>query len=123
MRCGVSAKTGQLIYDWEHCLQSIDKCLTTRIGSRVLRRHLGADVPAYIDANGDENTIMHLFQAITQALDDPVGGEPGFSLQKIEMVQAGRDGAYHFVMNGIFYPNGHLGDWSLKQEKVAIWPN
>jgi len=122
MRCGISAETGQLIYGWEHCFQSIRKCLTTRIGSRCLRRHMGADVPNYIDANGDERTIMELFRSIIEALDDPDSGEPGFSVQRIEMAQAERDGAYHFIMDGVFYPNGHLGDWSVRESRQAIWP-
>ncbi|WP_019222494.1 GPW/gp25 family protein [Bartonella rattaustraliani] len=116
MRCGISEKDGSLLYGFAHCQQSIRKCLMTRIGSRVLRRHYGCDVGAYQDANADSATLMQLYQEIVQALDNPECGEPGFSLQRIDLIKATREGVFSFVLRGVFYPNGHLGDWSQGQE-------
>ncbi|UNE53509.1 GPW/gp25 family protein [Bartonella machadoae] len=115
MRCGVNEKDGSLLYGWAHCCQSLRKCLTTKIGTRVLRRHYGCDVGAFQDANADPATILQLYQAIVQALNDPECGEPGFSLQKIDLIKATREGTFHFVLTGVFYPDGHLGDWSHKE--------
>lgn len=122
MRSGVCATTGRLLYVWDHCLQSIRKCLTTRIGTRVLRRHYGSDVPPMQDQNADAGTIMQLYLAIVEALDDPDCGEPGFSLQKIDMVQYGRPGKFVFVLSGVWYPRGHLGDWSIHEAAETTWP-
>ncbi|KEG17045.1 GPW/gp25 family protein [Bartonella bacilliformis] len=115
MRCGVSEKDGSLLYGWDHCQQSIHKCLTTKVGTRVLRRHYGCDVGTFQDANADPATIMQLYQEIVQALDDPECGEPGFSLQRIDLTKATRKGIFCFVLTGVFYPHGHLGDWSHKE--------
>ncbi|WP_273755248.1 GPW/gp25 family protein [Bartonella sp. MM73XJBT.G] len=117
MRCGMSEKDGSLLYGWDHCQQSIHKCLMTRVGTRVLRRHYGCDVKEFQDANADPATILRLYQEIVQALDDPECGEPGFSLQRIDLTKATREGTFHFVLRGIFYPDGHLGDWSHGQER------
>lgn len=121
MRNGINAENGQLIYGWDHCLQSIRKCLTTRFASRVLRRHLGCDVLSFQDQNAAPDVIMTLYMAIVEALDDPDGGEPGFSLQSIDLVQFGRDGKFGFLLTGIFYPRGHLGDWSVREAKDVTW--
>lgn len=121
MRTGINAENGQLIQGWEHCLQSIRKCLTTRFSSRVLRRHLGCDVPEFQDQNAALSVIMSLYMTIVEALDDPDGGEPGFSVQHIDLVQFGRDGQFGFLLTGIYYPHGHLGDWSVRENKNVTW--
>lgn len=122
MRVGVNAATGQLLYGWDHCIQSIGKCLTTRFETRALRRHLGCLVPDIQDANAEPRTILELYVAIADALNDPDGGEPGFSLQTIEMVEYGRAGRFAFILDGIYYPRGHLGDWSLSERVTLNWP-
>lgn len=121
-RVGVNAKTGQLLYGWDHCVQSIGKCLTTRVATRALKRHIGSDVPLFQDANADAATILKLYRAITEALNDPDGGEPGFSLQRIEMIGWGRKGRFAFLLTGIWYPFGHLGDWSVRETVTTRWP-
>ncbi|WEK04563.1 MAG: GPW/gp25 family protein [Candidatus Devosia phytovorans] len=39
---GVDRRTGKLISNYEHALQSVEVIFTTRIGERVMRRHFGA---------------------------------------------------------------------------------
>ncbi len=60
-----------------------------------MRRHYGCDVGAFQDANADPATMMQLYQAIVEALDDPGCGEPGFSLQRIDLTKATREGTFH----------------------------
>lgn len=113
MRVGTDAQTGQLITGWDHCVQSMGKLLSTRFATRPARRHLGNDVPELQDANASTLTIFKAFASVADALGDPDGGEPGFALQSIEMAQYGRDGRFVFILDGIFYPRGHLGDYSV----------
>ncbi|MEC9247317.1 MAG: baseplate assembly protein [Pseudomonadota bacterium] len=119
MRTGTDAETGMLLTGWDHCVQSIRKCLTTRIASRVIRRHLGCLVPELQDQNADPRTIFKVYVAIAEALADPDGGEPGFGLRTIELVEAGRSGRFVFLLDGIFFPRGHLGDFSIREDRQA----
>ncbi len=121
MRTGVDASTGKVLTGWAHCVQSINRCLTTRYGTRVMRRHLGSLVPELQDANADALTIFKVFAAIAEALNDPDGGEPGFSLKTIELVEYGRAGRFAFQMNGDWFPRGHLGDFSTSEPTEYLW--
>ncbi|MCT7668209.1 GPW/gp25 family protein [Shinella kummerowiae] len=121
MRTGVDARTGKVLTGWDHCVQSIGRCLTTRIASRVQRRHLGCLVPELQDDNADPLTIMKAYVSIADALNDEKGGEPGFNLTSIDLVRGGRDGRFVFLMDGDHYPNGHLGDWSVSEPRTASW--
>lgn len=121
MRTGIDAVTGKVLTGWSHCVQSIGRCLTTRIASRVQRRHLGCMVPELQDENADPATIMRSYVSIAEALNDPQGGEPGFNLTSIDLVRSGRDGRYVFVLDGDFFPNGHRGDWSVREPRSASW--
>lgn len=119
MRTGIDAQTGKLLTGWAHCVQSIGKCLTTRFRTRMLRAYIGSLVPEMQDQNADAKTIFKVYMSIAEALNDPVSGEPGFSLQTIEMVEYGPSGRFVFLLDGIFYPRGHLGDYSLQERKSA----
>jgi phage baseplate assembly protein W len=118
MRVGVDAETGALLTGWDHCAQSIGKCLTTRLNTRCYpARHFGGLVPELQDRNSDAGTIFSAYVAIATALNDPDGGEPGFNLTAIDLADAGRTGRFLFVLEGIFYPEGHAGDFSLREDR------
>ena len=118
MRTGLDAKTGEVLTGWDHCAQSIGTCITTRFASRVLRRHLGSNVPALQDQNADPATIFEVYRAIAEALNDPDGGEPGFNLKTVDLVEYGRAGRFVFLLEGDYFPRGHLGDFSIREDRV-----
>ncbi|WP_336801982.1 GPW/gp25 family protein [Kaistia sp. MMO-174] len=88
--------------------------LSTRIESRVMRRTFGSTVPQLQDANATRRILLELYVAIADAL---AKWEPGFRLQTIDLIKGGRDGVFMFVLSGIFYPRGHLGDYSLSEPR------
>lgn len=122
MRLGVDATTGKMLTGWDHCVQSIGKVLTTRFNTRVMRRHLGSVVPEMQDQNADPMTLFRLYAAIANALNDTDSGEPGFNLRTIEMVEAQRSGRFVFLMEGDYFPLGHLGDFSVREQRSISYP-
>jgi phage baseplate assembly protein W len=114
MRTGLDASTGQVLTGWDHCVQSIGIILTTRVGSRVMRRSFGSGLRDLQDRNPDPRTMIEIFGAIAQALRTH---EPGFRLRRITPLKVGDDGVAEFDLSGTFYPYGHLGDYSTSEER------
>jgi len=77
---GMNAETGELLTGVPHLKQSIQQILTTRIGTRVLRRKFGSTVPDLIDSPANSQTIMKFYAAIAIALRD---FEPRFKLTRV----------------------------------------
>ncbi|SFD76256.1 hypothetical protein SAMN05428997_1534 [Bosea sp. CRIB-10] len=117
MRHGFDATTGKPLSGWAHCVQSIAVILTTRIGSRVMRRAFGSLVPELQDRNATPLLIMQVYAAVAAALR---AYEPGFRLRTIQLSRSGADGIFAFQISGIFYPRGHLGDYSISETRSAV---
>jgi len=95
---------------WDHCRQSIADIVTTAIGARVIARAYGSNVPALIDRPQNPATLIAHYAAIAGALRK---WEPGFKLTSVQATQLGADGVAGISAVGVFYPNGHLGDYTL----------
>lgn len=117
MRTGTDARTGMLLTGWDHCVQSIGIILTTRFGSRVMQRDFGSRLADLQDRNGTPKLIMEMYAAVAEALRR---WEPGFRLRTVQLMRAGADGVFAFEIAGIFYPRGHLGDYTVSEERSAL---
>lgn len=122
-RVGIDAKTGRCLFGWEHCLQSIVAILTTELGERVQLRGFGSDLPSIIDRPQNVDTIVDLYVATAQALEARVEegrqlGEPGFVLLRANL-DAKTPGIVRLEVSGVFFENGHLGDYSNPVERAA----
>ncbi|RAI01101.1 baseplate assembly protein [Acuticoccus sediminis] len=102
---GADRVTGAPLTDWSHVLQSIHVILTTPIGSRVMRRDFGSELPALIGQPMTTKTILALYVAAYVAL---VRWEPRFNLTNVQVSQAGPDGRLGLDLTGEYYPTGHL---------------
>jgi phage baseplate assembly protein W len=118
-RHGMNAATGQLLSGWPHVVQSIGVILTTRLATRVMRRTFGSRLKELQDAPGNRRTLLEVYAAVADAL---AKWEPGFRLQTVELTRAGPDGVYAFVLTGIYYPRGHLGDFTLSEPATTRLP-
>jgi uncharacterized protein len=118
MRAGMDRETGRLLEGWEHCAQSIGVILTTRVGWRVMRRAFGSELRALQDRNPDPATMLSVFSSIASALRR---WEPGFRLTRIVPDRIGADGVTVLTLAGTFYPRGHLGDYSLAEQRSAAY--
>lgn len=116
MRAGINRETGRLLTGWDHCVQSIAVVLTTRLGSRVMRRAFGSRIHELQDQNPDPATLLKLYVAVAEALRR---WEPGFRLERVSLRRAGPDGVAVFDLAGIYYPRGHLGVYTAGEQRSA----
>lgn len=115
-RVGLDARTGRLIYSWQHCVQSIRKILTTELNERLQRRGFGSVLPMLIDRPQNEETLISFYVATADALEHRVVegrqyGEPGFVLLRTNL-DPSTPGQLRLFLGGVFFENGHLGDFS-----------
>ena len=82
---GLDRNTGRLMEADAHLAQSIADILSTPIGTRVMRREYGSDLPALIDAPINGETLVDVTLAVAEALDR---WEPRFRLRQVEVVAA-----------------------------------
>ncbi|WP_208438250.1 GPW/gp25 family protein [Bartonella taylorii] len=102
MNSGMDRTTGKPLTGINHLRQSILDILSTRIGSRVMRRDYGSRVAELIDAPVNNAFAVALYAAVAEALDK---WEPRFKLKKIDfkMVDAGQ---VSLSFEGIYLPSG-----------------
>lgn len=104
---GIDRRTGQVLTDWAHVVQSIEDILTTRVLSRVMLRQYGSELPELIDAPMNDRTVLLVYAAIATALD---AWEPRLHLTDVNIAEAGSDGRITLLISGIYIPRGHYGD-------------
>lgn len=77
---GLNNTTGRQISDLAHIWQSIRDILTTQIGTRVMRRNYGSEVPSLIDQPLNGVTRLRVMSAAVAAI---VQWEPRVSVQAV----------------------------------------
>lgn len=119
MRTGVDRNTGAVLTGWAHCVQSIFDVVSTAIGGRTLARPYGSAAPDQVDRPQSPPSIAAHWSAIAEGLRL---WEPGFRLKQIAATRLGADGVAGLALTGDFYPNGHLGDYSvvIPAQTVAV---
>ncbi len=113
---GLHWETGHPITGWDHVVQSIIMILTTPVGSRVMRREFGSEVPSLIDRPITPRVILAVYAATANALRR---WEPRFRLTRCELAQATATGRLHLVLYGDYMPRGHLGDYTVEGQREA----
>lgn len=109
---GLNARTGEPLSDWGHVEQSIRKILTTPIGSRVMRRTFGSDLPDLVDRKMTAANILKVYSAAALVI---LRWEPRFRMSAGRIVKADATGRLAIEIYGTYYPRGHLGDYSVAE--------
>lgn len=104
---GIDRRTGQVLTDWAHVVQSIEDIFTTRILTRVMLREYGSDHPRLVDAPMNEQSLLLFYVVAAEALQR---WELRFSLSVINYVEAEASGRVVLRLVGDYLPRGHLGD-------------
>lgn len=83
---GMTRSGGRSLDGAAHLAQSVEDILTTPVGSRVMRRTYGSDLPRLIDAPLNGETLVDLYAATAEAL---ATWEPRLVLRRISVVAVG----------------------------------
>jgi phage baseplate assembly protein W len=100
---GMNAETGRGTDGIDHLYQSINKILTTPVGSRVERRDFGSELPELVDAPNNPANRVRLFSAIATAL---MRWEPRLSLTRVTLQAPGIDGTQMIDIEGVTTETG-----------------
>lgn len=103
---------------WDHVAQSIHNLITTALGSRVMRRDVGSRLPRLVDAPISAATIVDFYAATAGVIDK---WEPRFKLIRVRMDEA-EQGSLSINAEGVYFPRGHLGDFTIQQPKNVSVP-
>lgn len=63
-----SRHTGKQISERDHILQSIEMILSTPVGSRVMRRNYGSEIPRLIDQPLNRSTLTAIYAAANESI-------------------------------------------------------
>ncbi len=101
---GTNAANGKRLDGVAHLRQSIIDILRTPIGSRVMRRDYGSELPRLVDAPINRETIMNIIAATASAIKR---WEPRFSMQSATVVTA-KPGSVEINIVGEYLPDGKV---------------
>ena len=102
---GSDRRTGVPLTDWRHVQQSLGVIFTTFIGTRLMRRDFGSELPALIGEPMTKRTILKLYVAAYMAI---LRHEPRFELTWIGINEATQQGRLGLDIRGRYYPRGHI---------------
>jgi phage baseplate assembly protein W len=115
---GLDRITGKPLDGWAHVAQSIAVLLTTPKASRVMRRHFGSDLPRLVDKPLSPATIVDFYAATAGAIG---AFEPRFKIVRMKVGGATANGELTLDCEGIYFPRGHLGDFSVSvPERITV---
>lgn len=115
---GLNRITGALLSGWAHVEQSVAVLITTALGSRVMRRDVGSKLPRLVDAPISPATLIDFYAATVGVIDK---WEPRFRVNRMRAEQPTHG---HLILHaeGIYFPRGHLGDFTVKEPKTVSVP-
>lgn len=118
VRSGMDRRTGKMLVGFDHVMQSMEVIFATRFHERILRQWAGSFVEHLLGQNITGPTITRFWWAIIAAIDL---WEPGYSIKNISLrnglniptsSEGIRRGEISFQSHGVYYPRGHLGDFT-----------
>lgn len=110
---GINRVTGRPLAGFDHVIQSLEVIFTTRIGSRIMRRLFGSEIPGLLGKNIVPSTFLRFATAVHVAIEL---WEPRFRLVQVTFPPAEatpehiRRGQIGIALYGQYRPRGHLGD-------------
>jgi len=94
---GINESTGKALDGISHLQQSVRDIITTRIGTRCMRRDYGSRVPELVDNPINELLKVELFSAVAEAL---ARWEPRFGLDRVYLQSVSENGRIVLSLEG-----------------------
>ena len=94
---GMNATTGRALSGLAHIRQSITDILTTPVGSRLMRRRYGSEVPELMDQPLNSATVLRIYAATAYAIRL---WEPRISLTGLQF-ETGEAGTAALILDGV----------------------
>lgn len=117
---GFNRDAGSMLSGFEHVQQSIGVILSTPIGSRVMRREFGSELFDLVDRPMTEQVILAIYSAAVMAI---ARWEPRYAVTGCNITGMTANGTMSIEFAGIYYPRGHLGDFTPAEgERRVIIP-
>lgn len=116
MSAGIDQTAWQSLSGFAHVRQSVDVILRTRIGARVMRREFGSELMDLIDRPFSDRVILALYTAVVLAI---ARWEPRFAVTGCQVTEADETGRIRLDLSGLYYPKGHLGDFTVSSDQSA----
>jgi hypothetical protein len=109
--------TGATIEGIDDVWQSIGTILSTAVASLVMARDLGSVMPRLVDRAVSQITVIEFYAAVPEAINriNPetlMAEEPRFRIVQMTIGDMTSEGHLTLDVEGIYYPRGHLGDYS-----------
>lgn len=79
-----------------------------------MRREFGSELPNLIDKPLTSRNILAVYSAVHFAI---LKWEPRYRVKKVGVVAASAAGYVELSGLGEFYPRGHRGDYSIREER------
>lgn len=93
----MNRETGAAINTVEHIAQSMTDVLSTRLGTRVMRREYGSLLPELVDHPFNDTTRLRVYAATIMAL---MRWEPRISLSRVQFLGATLQGQSFLDIDG-----------------------
>lgn len=112
---GMNKTTGKALSGVDHLWQSVEDILTTRKGSRVMRRDYGSNLPELVDEPFNEETRMDM---IAETADAIAKWETRISVTAVSITHTYTNGKakVEIDVSGDYLPDGT----SIKLEGIVI---
>jgi len=113
----IDRNTGKLLEGIDDVWQSLAVILSTALASLVMARDFGSLMPRLVDRAVSQVTLIEFYAAVPEAInrispESLMAEEPRFRVVQMKLAGMTDTGHAEFDIDGIYYPRGHLGDYS-----------
>lgn len=112
---GLNGRTGRVLTDFDHVLQSLDVIFGTRLGELVMLRWFGSGLPELLGRRITPRLVALYVSILALAIKT---WEPRLDVVAVKApnnsAEAVRLGELHFEVQVYYRPRGHLGDFTVE---------